>query len=276
MSCNRPKPSLRNGRRSEAAAPRLIQMPIRSEIEKALDDFIVNEGGMKFQHLAVALGKLRWPELVASERKSDLGLDAHASALLSKDGVGKGLASSITTELKKITEDAERATKHYGDLNALIFVTPETVTKKRQEPWVEEIRYKHGLELTVIEREEIITLLMMPEGVTICRNFLHLDIPTAPDLAEEVTRIKTAAAEIAANLAARVKGPMIGLRAHRLDANGAETPNVFTVNDIRAALGQNRRIVLEAPAGRGKTTTLVQLASDSQPGLIPIFIDLPG
>ena len=48
------------------------------------------------------------------------------------------------------------------------------------------------------------------------------------------------------------------------------------MNDIRAALGQNRRIVLEAPAGRGKTTTLVQLASDVQAGQIPIFIDLPG
>ena len=69
---------------------------------------------------------------------------------------------------------------------------------------------------------------------------------------------------------------MIALRAQRLDANGAETADVFTVNDIRVALGQNRRIVLEAPAGRGKTTTLVQLASDVQTGQLPIFIDLPG
>ncbi len=116
---------------------------------------------------------------------------------------------------------------------------------------------------------------MMPDGVTICRNFLHLDIPTPPDLAGEVARIKAAAAEIAANLAARVKGPMIALRAHRLDDKGAETQDVFTVNGVRAALGENRRIVLEAPAGRGKTTTLVQLASDVQTGLIPIFVTFP-
>lgn len=251
-------------------------MPVRAEIIKALDDFVANEGGMKFQHLAVALGKLRWPELIASERRADLGLDAHASALLSPDAVEKGLASSITAALEKIAGDAERAKKHYGELKSLIFVTPETVTKKRQEPWVTEIRTKYGFELTVIEREEIITLLMMPAGVTICRNFLHLDTPTAPDITEDVSRIRAASAEIAASLAARVKGPMIALRAHRLGADGDETPDAFTVDDIRAALGQNRRIVLEAPAGRGKTTTLVQLASNVQSGQIPIFIDLPG
>ena len=251
-------------------------MPVRAEILKALDDFIANESGMKFQHLAVALGKLRWPGLVASERRADLGLDAYASALNSPDGLGRGLASSTTPTLKKIAADAENAKKHYGDLKALIFVTPDTVSRKKQEPWVKEISSKYGLELTVIEREEIITLLMMPDGVTICRNFLQMDIPTPPDLAGEVARIKAAAAEIAANLAARVKGPMIALRAHRLDDEGAETQDAFTVNGVRAALGQNRRIVLEAPAGRGKTTTLVQLASDVETGLIPIFIDLPG
>jgi hypothetical protein len=49
-------------------------MPARAEILKALADFIANEGGMKFQHLAVALGRMRWPELMASERRADLGL----------------------------------------------------------------------------------------------------------------------------------------------------------------------------------------------------------
>ncbi len=72
-------------------------MPVRAEVIRALDDFIANEGGMKFQHLAVALGKLQWPQLIASERRHDLGLDAHASALLSTDKVEKGLASSINS-----------------------------------------------------------------------------------------------------------------------------------------------------------------------------------
>jgi len=39
-------------------------MPVKAEIIKTLDDFVANEGGMKFQHLAVALGRMRWPELI--------------------------------------------------------------------------------------------------------------------------------------------------------------------------------------------------------------------
>ena len=42
---------------------------LRSDIERALDDLISNEDGMKFQGLAVVLAKKRWPDLVASERK---------------------------------------------------------------------------------------------------------------------------------------------------------------------------------------------------------------
>ena len=36
----------------------------------------------------------------------------------SPDGVGKGLASSITATLAKIADDAQRATKHYSDLKS--------------------------------------------------------------------------------------------------------------------------------------------------------------
>ena len=35
---------------------------------------------MRFQGLAVTLGKQRWPQLVACQRKKDLGLDAYAPA----------------------------------------------------------------------------------------------------------------------------------------------------------------------------------------------------
>jgi hypothetical protein len=273
--CSRPRQSSRNGQRRDCAPP-YRQMPVRAEVLKALDDFIANEGGMKFQHLAVALGRLRWPELVASERRHDLGLDAHASALLSPDKVGKGLASSITPTLTKIKGDAEKAKKHYGDLASLIFVTSATVTKERQEPWVTEIRDKYGLELTVIEREDIITSLMLAEGVTICRNFLGMDIEVEPTLVETIGQIKAAASEVSGNLAARIKGPMIGLRATRLDTNGAETDDTFSLAEIRSALRQNRRLVLEAPAGRGKTTTLIQLATVVQAGQTMFFVDLPG
>ena len=55
----------------------------RVAIEHALDAIASDEGGMGFQGLAVVLAKLRWPELIACERKWDLGLDAHAPAILS-------------------------------------------------------------------------------------------------------------------------------------------------------------------------------------------------
>ena len=49
---------------------------LRADIERALDDLISNEEGMRFQGLAVILAKQRWPDFVASERKKDLGADA--------------------------------------------------------------------------------------------------------------------------------------------------------------------------------------------------------
>src|ERR1035437_7545510 len=89
---------------------------LRSEIEKELDEIISNEEGMRFQGLAVILAKRRWPELIASERKNDLGLDAYASASLSPDKIGKGLACSITPELQKISDDAKKIKQHFADV----------------------------------------------------------------------------------------------------------------------------------------------------------------
>ena len=69
---------------------------LRTDIEKALDETISNEEGMRFQGLAVVLAKQKWPDLVACERKKDLGLDAYIPASLAKDGIGRGLACSLT------------------------------------------------------------------------------------------------------------------------------------------------------------------------------------
>jgi len=50
-------------------------MPVlRTEIERALDELISNEEGMRFQGLAVVLAKRKWPELIATERKKTSGL----------------------------------------------------------------------------------------------------------------------------------------------------------------------------------------------------------
>jgi hypothetical protein len=74
---------------------------LRIDIERALDELISQEDGMRFQGLALAFGKKLWPELSARQRKKDKGLDAYASATLTADKIGKGLAASITPTLKK-------------------------------------------------------------------------------------------------------------------------------------------------------------------------------
>jgi hypothetical protein len=107
---------------------------LRSDIERALDDLISNEDGMKFQGLAVVLAKKRWPDLVASERKKDLGADAIAKAPFAVDGVGKVLACSTTATLKKIRDDAKEIKEHFKDISQLVFATPATIHEKFVEP----------------------------------------------------------------------------------------------------------------------------------------------
>jgi len=74
---------------------------LRTDIERALNELASQEEGMRFQGLAVVLGKKRWPELIARERKKDLGLDAYAPASLTPEKIGKGLAPSITPALAR-------------------------------------------------------------------------------------------------------------------------------------------------------------------------------
>jgi hypothetical protein len=89
---------------------------LRSDIERALDDMISNEEGMRFQGLAVALAKQRWPEFIACERKKDLGADAIARASLAPDRSGKVLGCSLTATLDKIKADAAKIKENFPDI----------------------------------------------------------------------------------------------------------------------------------------------------------------
>src|SRR6185503_671587 len=91
----------------------------RIDIERALDELRSQEEGMRFQGLAVVLGKMRWPELIARQRKKDSGLDAYAPADLTPEGIGNGLAASINATLKKVSADAQTAKEEFTDLKAL-------------------------------------------------------------------------------------------------------------------------------------------------------------
>src|SRR5688572_13476369 len=142
-------------------------MPVlRTDIEKALDELASQEEGMRFQGLAVVLGKKRWPELIARQRKKDFGLDAYAPSSFTPEKFGKGLAASITPTLRKISGDTDTAKKNFPDLGALLFVTSAKVSNTDRKQWEAEILKDYGVELHIIEREEIITLMMMPENAS--------------------------------------------------------------------------------------------------------------
>ncbi len=252
---------------------------LRTDIERALNELISNEEGMRFQALAVVLAKQKCPELIACERHADLGLDAYAPASLSQDTKAKGLASSNTATLTKIKCDAGEAKKHFPDIQTLIFATPRKVANSTIESWAEEVRTEFGLELVVMPREDIITSLMMPNNLALCRSMLQMHIPIEQHDADLLENVREAVAAVASNwrehprLANR---PIVPLRAEKLDAAGKATSETFDTDNFRASLAQARRIALQAPGGGGKTTTLVQLATENQSENELFFlVDLP-
>lgn len=249
---------------------------LRTDIERALDELASQEEGMRFQGLAVVLGKKRWPELIARQRKKDFGLDAYASASLTPEKIGKGLAASITPTLNKVSGDAKTAKENFPDLKMLLFVTSAKVGNADRKQWADVIFNDHGLELHIIEREEIITQMMMPENASLRASFLQVDIDAEPQVADLIERTRRAAVVVTRTWAGKTKGhPLIELAVVRLDPDGAESADVLSLEQIGQALSQSRRIVLEGPAGRGKTTTLIQLAQRAPAIGTAFIVELP-
>ena len=250
----------------------------RYEIGRALDVIASDEGGMAFQELAVVLAKKRWPDLVACPRKKDLGLDAYASAAASTLGKGMGLCCSISGTLEKLQKDAQRAAAHFEDLSILVYATSNDVTNLTAEPWKKEIKDTYGWELVMMPREDIITTLELPENAGICKQHLGVAVaelePTVEALLEKAL---DATAEVTANWSRRLEGkPLIDLRLLLLDDKGDETHEMQRRSGLRQSLAVSQRIVLEAPAGRGKTTTLVEIAREERAaGRVACLIDLP-
>ena len=250
---------------------------LRTDIERALDDLISNEGGMKFQGLAVILAKRPWPDLLASERKSDLGADAIAKPAFAAEGEGKVLACSTTATIEKIRQDAKRIKGNFPGISKLIFATPDTVANKRGEEWAAEIRKDFGYDLAIMEREDFVTSLMDPQNAALLEPHLGLTVAVEPGIQDLLTRARAAATEIATawtrHMAAQF---LVRLRALRLDRDGKDTDQVVSLDFIARTLDESGRVVLEGPAGRGKTTTLIQIAqSHETSGGIAILISLP-
>lgn len=248
----------------------------RTDIEKALDEMISNEEGMRFQGLAVVLAKLKWPEFIASERHNDLGLDAYIPASCANDNREKGLASSLTPTIDKIKKDIARFQPRYPNVKTLIFATPHKVTNQQAESWKDTIWRDCGIELQIISREDVITDLMLPDNASICSAHLNIHVAVELTTQELVAKAREATGEILAIWFAhpRLAGkPKIELLSITLDKDGRQTGEAFSLPDLSQMLQEGRRIVLEAPAGRGKTTTLLQLAERMDQ--LTFLIDLP-
>lgn len=231
---------------------------------------------MKFQGLAVVLAKKRWSDLIACERKKDMGADAIAKTPFAAEGIGKVLACSITAAIAKIRSDAEKVKAHFKDTAKIIFATLSAVSNELGEQWVEEIKKDFGFDLTIMSREDIIASLMVPENASLLKSHLGIHVDVEPALADLVEGVKQASAEVTASWSQRRAGkPLLELRALRLNPEGRDSAEVLHLNDIRTGLLQGKRIVLEGPAGRGKTTTLTQLANaHAMAGGTPFLIDL--
>ena len=147
-------------------------MSMWTDRDKALDELVAHEEGIKFQRLGVLLAKQRWPELIASEPKKDMGLDGYLPAPLAADGVGKGLACSLTASLAKLKQDIQRFRPHFKDVKYLLFATARKVSMIEKTKWAEEVTKEYGIELTILSREDIVSELMRPSNLSICRYLL--------------------------------------------------------------------------------------------------------
>ena len=249
----------------------------KTAILGALDELTNYGEGFRFQALGVILAKNKCRELKASEPKSDLGLDAYGPGELFENGLGRGVACSNTATLTKIREDIEEAQKHFTDLKVLFFATPRPVSEKKAKGWREKVKKDYGITLIVISREEVISELLKPENASLCSSILRIPTTIEVSLEQIASDCRVATAEINAWWVPRIPGaPLIDLSADQLGSRGNQTDLILELNDLQEMLVQSRRVMLEAPAGRGKTTTLTQIAERcDNAGNLAFIVDLP-
>lgn len=235
-------------------------MDIANEVSRALDNLKDNEEHVRFQRLAVVLARQRWPDLVASHRKKDLGADAFSRGIAAKS-LDKALACSLTATLEKVRTDAASIRDNFGGTSLLIFSTSERVTNETAEKWRRAIQDEFNFDLWVVEREDILTSMLSPRNHRLCAAYLRLSMPT-PRPTPTFESIAAAARETAESWKrALPKGHLIALRAARLDPETGSPTQILNLNVLASlARGNGARLLLEGPAGAGKTTTLIQLA----------------
>jgi hypothetical protein len=250
----------------------------RTELALALDDMSENQDGVRFQRMALQLARQTWPEIVCSEPGKDLGVDARVPKSLAADGVGRAFACSITPTYAKIFADARKIRANYPNLKLMIFATPASVTNQRSEGWIQKLRNEVGLELVILPREDLVSRLLEPASAPARQLLLGIAVSKTPAFADLCTDVAHAAREnVELWFAHRRLGshPSLTLR-FLIVSEGRDVTEQIQQQEILKLLKQHRHILLEAPPGSGKTTTLVQMArSLADRDIIPILVHLP-
>lgn len=238
-------------------------MPVDAlAIENELNEIIRLEQGFRFQEIAVILAKQKWHDLIASEPKKDLGADAYTSSALLVGGEGKVLACSTTASVGKIKGDATEIKKRFPGVKTLIFATAQPVTNLMIAKWSKEISDTFGYDLVVQPRRDIVSSLQLPENVALCRTLLKIHVEIEPDIADLLAKARRAANDVTARWFSQrhLEGePLVDLRAISIETDGTHG-DFYRIDRVIEALRARHRVVMEAPAGRGKTTTLIQIA----------------
>lgn len=253
-------------------------MTVRTELALALDDMSENRDGVRFQRMALQLARQTWPEIVCSEPEKDLGADARVPKGLAADGVGRAFACSITPTYAKILADARKIRANYPNLKLMVFATPESVTNQRSEGWIQKLQNEVGLELVVLSREDLLSRLLEPASAPAQQLLLGIAVSRTPEFADLCTDVADAALEnVELWFTHRRLGlhPSIKLR-FSIVGEDRKVTKQLEQQEFFKLLEQHRHILLEAPPGSGKTTTLVQMGrSLANSGIIPILVHLP-
>jgi DNA polymerase III delta prime subunit len=250
----------------------------RTELALALDDMDENQDGVRFQRMALQLIRQAWPEIVCSEPGKDLGIDARVPTSLAADGVGRAFACSITPTYAKILADARKIRANYPSLKLMIFATPAGVSNQRAEGWIQELEKELGLELVILSREDLVSRLLEPASAPARQLLLGFAASRTPEFADLCAEVALATREnVDIWFAHRRLGshPSLTLRFSIVGEDGKVTEQIEQ-QQILELLEQHRHILLEAPPGSGKTTTLVQMArSLADHDVLPILMHLP-
>jgi len=245
-------------------------------IDKALGDLIVHEGGLMFQRLAISLAKLRWPEIIATTPHNDGGEDAFMPYYFESNGKHLSVACSITATYDKIKSDAQKIIDRGKSLDILVFYTPERKSNRKLcDDWGKKLKQELGCDLLPIPREEIIHTLLEQDDHWRCREFLSLNVPHTPDIQMIVNNVKSASREIIDQWKENLLSDTFLVE---LTINEKTKYHTQEINheEIASKLSNKHRFVLYGSPGSGKTTTLIQVAQklvDQE--LVPFLLSLP-